>query len=220
MTRALALSLISSISLAACEGLQDSPDLGEQDALVFRSHPLDDPKAAVPDDSFELSSWPVSGSSTPDKIISPFGPRCLTDGSGCEYDFHSGLDLWPALAESEPDETTNIPIHVVADGRVYKTENNGADGKTVVVKHLVAGGVPTNQGESAVYYTRYNHLRSYTVAQNAVVYAGDTIGTMGTSDGGLTHLHFEVRGRNYLFYSLNPLRWLHARRRTTMRPRS
>jgi hypothetical protein len=176
---------------------------------VFRTHPLDDPKAAVPSNSVEFSNWPVSGSSTPDKLISPFGSRCLTDGDECEYDFHSGLDLWPAGAESEPDETTNIPIHVVADGRVHSIASSNDDGYTVVIKHLVAGGVPaTNAGESTVYYTRYNHLRAVTVSQSAIVYAGNPIGTMGTSDGGLTHLHFEVRGRNYLFYSLNPLRWL------------
>jgi len=205
----LLLSSISLISLASCEELEDSADLDEQDEFVFRVHPLDDSKAAVPANSVEFANWPLSGSSTPDKIISPFGPRCLTDQSGCEYDFHSGLDLWPALAESEPDETTNIPIYVVANGRVHSVASSQDDGYTVVVKHLVAGGVPaTNASEASVYYTRYNHLHAVTVSQNAVVNAGSSIGTMGTSDGGLTHLHFEVRGRNYLFYSLNPLRWL------------
>lgn len=129
--------------------------------------------------SAALACWPLSGTATPDPIQDPFGPRLI----GGAYDYHRGLDL---------DGTTGDPVHVVADGKVVRTETAAASASTgrasygnwVLVEHASrADGTPV--------HTAYLHLASFSARVGDLVSEGDTLGEVG-STGVATrtdHLH-------------------------------
>jgi hypothetical protein len=182
--------------------------------------PLDQTVATLPSSvvlAWPVSGWPAVAGGSPDKIVSPFGPRHISSEG---YDFHGGLDLWPASATSEPAD--HPAIHAAADARVHKKETNANGGLTLVLKHRVdTSGSWTN--EDNLYYTRYAHLEDVNGSNGSpiatfdgngdpttlvTVTAGTIVGHMGERDATFTHLHFEVRGYNYQFYAVNPLRFL------------
>ena len=67
--------------------------------------------------------WPISGTSTPDDLTSPFGPR-MPDS---EYDFHRGIDIHTG---------GNIPVYAVMDGTIKYTRELGDFGRYVVIEHI------------------------------------------------------------------------------------
>lgn len=126
-----------------------------------------------------LAAWPLTGTSTPDSIQDPFGPRLLRGA----YDLHSGIDLDGSLGD---------PVHVVAAGKVVRTETAAAVAATarasfgnwVLVQHAsLADGTPV--------HTAYLHLDSFTARVGDVVAEGDAIGVVGSTGVGTTtdHLH-------------------------------
>jgi hypothetical protein len=184
-------------------------DVGTAESAICTA-PIDQTVAALPNSAVLI--WPVSGSTSPDKIVSVFGPRYLTSEG---YEYHAGLDLWPASATSEPMD--HPAVHAAANGRVHKKEST-----TLVLKHqLDTSGSWTN--EDNLYYTRYAHLEDANGSNGlpiatynsdgdptttVTVNAGTVIGHMGKNGATFNHLHFEVRGYNWQFYAVNPLRFL------------
>jgi hypothetical protein len=88
------------------------------------------------------------------------------------------------------------------------------------VKHLVNTSGSWTEDNT---YTRYAHLDDINGSNNqpiatfyadgkvigtVPVNAGVQIGHMGERGASFNHLHFEVRGYNYQFYAVNPLRFL------------
>lgn len=89
--------------------------------------------------------------------------------------FHSGLDL---LAE------VGTPVLAAEGGKVVFVGQRGNYGNVVMIEH--SGG----------YQTRYAHLNQMTVRNGQRVTVGQQIGTVGTTgspDINVAHLHFEVR---------------------------
>jgi murein DD-endopeptidase MepM/ murein hydrolase activator NlpD len=104
--------------------------------------------------------WPVRG-----VITSPFGKRWGK--------VHDGIDIGAPRGSS---------VAAVADGEVVFSDNHGAYGNVVIVRHK--GGM----------MTVYAHAERNLVRQGDRVRAGQTIarvGSTGRSTG--PHLHFEVR---------------------------
>lgn len=122
--------------------------------------------------------WPVQG-----EIVGRFGLETHPEW-GTQIR-NNGLDI---RAED------GTPVRCVGDGAVELVDWLPGYGQTVIVNH--------GQG----YYSVYAHLGSTSVAADARVTAGQTIGTVGDS-GSLkgTCLHFEIRrGRE----AQNPSAWL------------
>jgi len=124
----------------------------------------------------------MSGTSTPDVIQDPYGPRTL---SGV-YDYHRGVDFWGKLGD---------PVHAVADGVVVRMqtaeENAGTGlqsfGNWVLVEHApLADGTPL--------HTAYLHLYTFDVVVGDTLLAGSPIGTINSSgvDINTDHLHLNL----------------------------
>lgn len=97
---------------------------------------------------------------------------------------HNGVDIAAG---------SGVSVMAAADGVLYTTGNNTAPyrGIIIVIEHEIAG-----TGWS--YYSFYQHLASANSSLNGKnVSAGDVIGTVGNSDGGMganygSHLHFGI----------------------------
>jgi murein DD-endopeptidase MepM/ murein hydrolase activator NlpD len=108
--------------------------------------------------------WPISGTSTPDDLTSPFGPR-MPDS---EYDFHRGID-----------------IHTGYNCFVYASE-----GGTVEYRRPLGGLGNFFVIYTAGYYKGYAHLSAFgSYNEGDQVSEGSVIGTSG---GNPPHLHFDL----------------------------
>ena len=93
------------------------------------------------------------------------------------HEFDKGIDVARGCG---------TPVHAVASGRVYYVGSNkdiyGA--KMILIAHNVNG---------RLVFSQYAHLQGYAVSANQDVYAGQTIGYVG-STGWSTgcHLHLEM----------------------------
>ncbi|MCL2363452.1 MAG: peptidoglycan DD-metalloendopeptidase family protein [Defluviitaleaceae bacterium] len=118
-------------------------------------------------------AWPVPGFH---RISSDFGPRPNPFNPRVTQ-FHNGIDIASA-------GINGANVVAAADGRVTTASLgwNGGLGNVIFIAH--GGG----------YTTVYAHLSQIRVREGQWVYAGDTIGNVG-STGSSTgpHLHFEVR---------------------------
>jgi murein DD-endopeptidase MepM/ murein hydrolase activator NlpD len=176
----------------------------------------------------QIFSWPLPNEqasndrSEPNHLISPFGPRWKSNDLLLDaYDFHEGLDLVPLALRDVVIDLDNpehrFPVYPAIAGRVHAIETcdpcePGGPGNHVVIRHMIDGSDPPQSGgaEGQIYYTRYLHLDSIApgLAVGHLVDVGDQLGIMGESGANGPHLHFEVRSYDYLFYAVNPYRYL------------
>ncbi|HEU5218883.1 MAG TPA: peptidoglycan DD-metalloendopeptidase family protein [Gemmatimonadales bacterium] len=131
----------------------------------------------------ELGSldWPVSG-----RILFRFGRDTLPSGAVIR---RNGIGIAAPLG---------TPVKAVSSGRVALVQRLGTYGLTVVLEH----------GNG--YFSLYMQLASASVAKDAMIQKGETIGTVGgdNTDQG-PHLYFEIRGENQI--ALDPTDWLRRR---------
>jgi hypothetical protein len=117
--------------------------------------------------------WPISNSTTPDYMRSPFGPRIQ---SGVGYDFHRAIDI-PA-----PEGT---PIVAIMPGVIRTAGDHPSYSQPLVqVRHEYNG---------STFYAQYQHLSAVSVVEDQVVEAGEVLGETGVSSSGNPHLHFAIR---------------------------
>ncbi len=124
-------------------------------------------------------------------VSSPFGPR-LQASQGHRYDFHRGIDI---------AGQDGAPIYALADGTVYEVALEGevgskypSGGTVVVLRHQLDEAFPFHGRSFTAYYSLYMHLSAASVAEGAVVSAGERIGSMGkTGETDFVHLHLETR---------------------------
>ena len=92
----------------------------------------------------------------------------------------------------EIGSTSGAKVRSVFDGKVSKVLIIDGGGKVVIINH-------------GTYRTVYANLESANVKEGDKVTAKQTIGTLNSSDDGLTELHFEIRfGKE----RQNPTDWL------------
>ncbi|WP_054939010.1 M23 family metallopeptidase [Paenibacillus ihuae] len=113
-------------------------------------------------------------------ITSSFGYRSDPfEGSSA---YHSGIDIAGSIGD---------PVYAAMDGEVTASEQMGARGKYIIIKH-------TNGLE-----TWYMHLNGMTVTVGDKVNKGQQIGTLGNTGRSTgPHLHFQVVKQNK---AVNPL---------------
>jgi hypothetical protein len=117
--------------------------------------------------------WPLSNSTTPDEMRSPFGPRIQ---SGVGYDFHRAIDL-PAAE--------GTPIVAIMPGVIRIAGDHPSYSQPLVqVRHEYNG---------TTFYAQYQHLSAVHVVEDQVVEAGEVLGETGVSSSGFAHLHFAIR---------------------------
>lgn len=116
--------------------------------------------------------------------------NCFRDADGGSVPFsrlyHAGLDLF-ALDEAGQvvwGEARHALVHAVADGVVALTLDAGADGRIIIVEHLLADG-------SAI-YSVYWHVDHLQVQPGQPVTRGQTIAVV-YDQGFNSHLHWEMR---------------------------
>lgn len=132
--------------------------------------------------SVAVAAWPVSGSSTPDVVQDPFGPRVVY-GS---FDWHRGLDLQAAEGD---------PVHAVAAGKVVRVETAAANvgtarerfGNWVLVQHA-------NDADGTPVHTAYLHLSAISVSVGKKVREGTKLGEAGHTGVGIVsdHVHLQA----------------------------
>ncbi|MBQ3252695.1 MAG: peptidoglycan DD-metalloendopeptidase family protein, partial [Oscillospiraceae bacterium] len=123
--------------------------------------------------------------------------------SGCFFDGrtppHHAIDI-PAVG--------GTPVVAAYDGKVIQAYNSGNGyGKLVLIEH----DYQLATGEVIKLYSKYNHLKSYTVSSGKKVKAGDKVGTVGNTGGKYGyHLDFQIltspdwRHLNYHNISIDP----------------
>ncbi len=117
------------------------------------------------------SIWPLKGGSGVGHISMMFGQN-VHPITGKWY-IHKGMDFstW----------RTGDPIVATANGRVVTVAYDPSFGNMVVIQHKYG------------YYTRYAHMKSFTVTKGQTVSQGDVIGYVGnTGISTGAHLHYEV----------------------------
>ncbi len=137
--------------------------------------------------------WPLGGTTTPDEMNTPFGPR--TDSA--RWDFHDGVDL-PA-----PIGTTAL---AVANATVHREGAGGTDG--ISSRHVV---LRIDDPTGGVIYAYYLHLSAIDPAifEGGNVTKGQPVGAVGDDDATYSHLHFETRhGASTQVSSVHPLHYL------------
>ena len=187
--------LVTSILLllqAACSG--------ERPALHDEAIPT-----SLPADGFTFPLDPgrygpyVRGVTGPLDVDTRFGvqnpalgdtPKCFQDRDGVKVPFrelyHAGEDwfrLDPA-GQVELGAARGEPVHAVARGAVYMTQEIGSQGWIVVLAHQLADG--------ASVYSAYWHVNQLQVDQGDRVEKGQVIGVIH-DQGRNSHLHWEIR---------------------------
>lgn len=122
-------------------------------------------------------------------VIWPTRSKVITSSFGYRSDpfkgisaYHSGIDIAGSIGD---------PIYAVMEGEVTASDQIGARGKYIIIKH--ANGLET----------WYMHLNSMTVSAGDKVSKGEQIGTLGNTGRSTgPHLHFQVIKQNK---AVNPL---------------
>jgi murein DD-endopeptidase MepM/ murein hydrolase activator NlpD len=111
-------------------------------------------------------TWPLSGTSTPDPIHFPYGPRNIG-----RYDFHAGVDLYA------PRGTRVGAVMKGKVVRVYHYDGTGTAGNNVLIQH--DGGL----------FTAYLHLDTIAVKVGDILPRGGKVGRVGNTGAADYHLH-------------------------------
>ncbi|KUP20564.1 peptidoglycan DD-metalloendopeptidase family protein [Paenibacillus sp. DMB5] len=122
-------------------------------------------------------------------VIWPTRSKIITSSFGYRSDpfkrisaYHSGIDIAGSIGD---------PIYAAMEGEVTASDQMGARGKYIIIKH--ANGLET----------WYMHLNSMTVSAGDKVGKGEQIGTLGNTGRSTgPHLHFQVIKQNK---AVNPL---------------
>ena len=132
------------------------------------------------------SIWPIQGGIG---HISTFFGQTRNPFTGLYY-IHRGIDI--------SNYREGDPIVATADGQVVTVEyDHGGFGNNLIIRHKHG------------FYTRYAHMRSFTVRTGQRVQQGDVIGFVGNT--GLStgpHLHYEVHIGSDV---VDPFRYLNIR---------
>ncbi|MDF9842371.1 MULTISPECIES: peptidoglycan DD-metalloendopeptidase family protein [unclassified Paenibacillus] len=122
-------------------------------------------------------------------VIWPTRSKVITSSFGYRSDpfkgisaYHSGIDIAGSIGD---------PIYAAMEGEVTASDQMGARGKYIIIKH--ANGLET----------WYMHLNSMSVSAGDKVTKGEQIGTLGNTGRSTgPHLHFQVIKQNK---AVNPL---------------
>lgn len=141
--------------------------------------------ASITTSSLGTLRWPVDG-----RIVYGFGPQRKPSGVTLT---NNGIGI---------GAPAGTPVRAVEAGRVSHAGPFEGYGSMVMVNH------------GAGYYTLYMYLKSVSVREDAVIAAGDVIGTVGgeqTPEG--PHVEFQVRApiRGTVPEPVDPLTWLRSR---------
>jgi murein DD-endopeptidase MepM/ murein hydrolase activator NlpD len=187
--------LVTSILLllqAACSG--ERPPL--HDKAIPTSLPVDG--FAFPVDPGRYGPY-VHGLTGPLNVDTRFGvqnpalgdaPKCFQDRDGVKVPFrelfHAGEDWFrlDAAGQVALGAASGEPVHAVARGVVYMTQEIGSQGWIVVLAHQLAEGTPI--------YSAYWHVNQLQVDQGDRVERGQVIGVI-QDQGRNSHLHWEIR---------------------------
>ena len=184
--------LLLVLCLTACEIVPFTPTVG----------PLPTPALA---ESFDFPLDPgrygpyVQGVSGPLDVDTRFGvqnpalghtPKCFHDANGngvpfCEL-YHAGEDWFALDAAGQVDSfaAAGDPVHAVANGVVYMTQQIGDQGWVLVLAHRLADGDTV--------YSAYWHVADLQVDYGDAVTRGQVIARVH-DQGGNSHLHWEIR---------------------------
>ena len=116
--------------------------------------------------------------------------KCFLDRNGTGVPFrelyHAGEDWFRLDAAGQVDSfaAADDPVHAVAQGVVYMTQEIGNQGWIVVLSHRLDDGTPI--------YSAYWHVNRLQVDQGDVVDRGWVIALIH-DQGGNSHLHWEIR---------------------------
>ncbi|WP_042197968.1 M23 family metallopeptidase [Paenibacillus camerounensis] len=122
-------------------------------------------------------------------VIWPTQSKIITSSFGYRSDpfkgvsaYHSGIDIAGSIGD---------PVYAAMDGEVTASDQMGARGKYIIIKH--ANGLET----------WYMHLNSMDVSEGDYISKGQQIGTLGNTGRSTgPHLHFQVLKQNK---AVNPL---------------
>lgn len=122
-------------------------------------------------------------------VLWPTQSKVITSSFGYRSDpfkgvsaYHSGIDIAGSIGD---------PVYAAMDGEVTASDQMGARGKYIIIKH--ASGLET----------WYMHLNSMEVSAGDKVSKGEQIGTLGNTGRSTgPHLHFQVLKQNT---AVNPL---------------
>jgi murein DD-endopeptidase MepM/ murein hydrolase activator NlpD len=181
---------------AACAGSVDYD--GER---LTTSTPVPPPPA----DGFDFPLDPtgygpyVRGVTGPLNVDTRFGvqnpalgeaPKCFHDrrdkGVPFRELYHAGEDWFRLDAAGQVDSfgAAGAPVHAVAHGRVYFTQDIGNQGAIIILSHLLPDGTPV--------YSAYWHVAQLQVTRGERVTRGQVIALVH-DQGGNSHLHWEIR---------------------------
>lgn len=181
---------------AACAGSVDYD--GER---LTTSTPVPPPPA----DGFDFPLDPtgygpyVRGVTGPLNVDTRFGvqnpalgeaPKCFHDrrNKGVPFRelYHAGEDWFRLDAAGQVDSfgAAGAPVHAVAHGRVYFTQDIGNQGVIIILSHLLPDGTPV--------YSAYWHVAQLQVTRGERVTRGQVIALVH-DQGGNSHLHWEIR---------------------------
>ncbi len=140
----------------------------------------------------------VYGVSGPAKVDTRYGVqnpglgddgKCFVDKTGHQVPFrllyHAGEDWFLLDAQGQvTGDAKGRPVRVVANGLVVWKQDIGAQGKLVVIEHLLVDGSHV--------WSAYWHVDDVPVAVGSIVYRGDAIGVVA-DQGYNSHVHWEIR---------------------------
>lgn len=109
---------------------------------------------------------------------------------------HPGVDIIP--------EIPNQNVYNILDGIVFKTGEDGAYGKYIIIEHKNAPH-PDDLSKTTTLYSSYQHLSDVKVSVWQVVLEGSVIGKTGnTGNSFWEHLHFQIDKQEAPFHAYWP----------------
>lgn len=139
--------------------------------------------------------WPLSASTVPDEMNTPFGPRINND----RWDFHDGIDLPADLGTR---------IFAMHSGTVFRAGSKEDDDGKYSSRHIVLKVNDPGVGTLYLVHLHLDHIET-NIVQGASVNQGAYLGSVGSDGASYPHLHIEFRqGSNYEVNSVHPLGFL------------
>lgn len=116
---------------------------------------------------------------------------------------HPAVDIIP--------ETKNQDVFAPLDGTVYKSWEDGAYGKYIIIEHTNVPN-PDDMKKTTTLYSWFQHLSEVKVKDWQNLKEGDVIGkTWNTGNSFWEHLHFQIDRQEAPFHSYWPFTWAEAR---------